>query len=145
LSDILEGEAREAGKALAKFASEVFVCNLSTVKLIGIVAGGETTVTVTGKGLGGRNQELALSAALNLKDCAECVIASFSTDGVDGPTDAAGAIVDGYTLRRAKKLGLDPQKFLENNDSYNFFLKLGDLIYTEITGTNVNDLVIIVR
>jgi glycerate-2-kinase len=64
---------------------------------------------------------------------------------VDGPTDAAGAIVDGYTLRRAKQLGLDPQKFLENNDSYNFFLKLGDLIYTEITGTNVNDLVVIVR
>jgi glycerate 2-kinase len=145
LSDILEGEAREAGEALAKFASEIFVRNLSTVKHIGIVAGGETTVTVTGKGFGGRNQELALSAALNLKDCEECVIASFNTDGVDGPTDAAGAIVDGYTLRRAKQLGLDPQKFLENNDSYNFFLKLGDLIYTKMTGTNVNDLVVIVR
>ena len=116
-----------------------------TSKSLGVVAGGETTVTVRGKGVGGRNQELALSAALNLKESEECVIASFSTDGVDGPTDAAGAIVDGYTLKRAKQLGLDPEKYLENNDSYNFFLKLGDLIHTEATGTNVNDIAVIVR
>ena len=124
---------------------EGFVCNVAIPKPLGIVAGGETTVTVTGKGLGGRNQELALSAALNLKESEECVIASFSTDGVDGPTDAAGAIVDGYTLKRAKQLGLDPEKYLAANDSYNFFLKLGDLIYTEATGTNVNDISVIVR
>ena len=145
LSDILKGEAKIAGESLAKFANHILVCKSSTPKLLGIVAGGETTVTVKGKGLGGRNQELALSAALNLKDTEECVIASFSTDGVDGPTDAAGAIVDGYTLRRARMLGLDPAKYLENNDSYNFFLKLGDLIHTEITGTNVNDIAVILR
>ena len=111
---------------------------------MGVVAGGETTVTVTGKGLGGRNQELVLSAALNLKESEECVIASFSTDGMDGPTDAAGAIVDGYTLRRARQLGLDPEKYIADNDSYSFFSKLGDLIYTEATGTNVNDISVIV-
>lgn len=144
LADILKGEAREAGKALAKYASEVFVCNAPTSKPLGIVVGGETTVTVTGKGLGGRNQELALSAALNLKESEECVIASFSTDGVDGPTDAAGAIVDSYTLKRAKQLGLDPEKYLAANDSYHFFSKLGDLIRTEATGTNVNDISVIV-
>ena len=145
LTDMLNGEAKEAGKALAKFSSRGFVCNAPIPKPIGVVSGGETTVTVTGNGLGGRNQELALSAALNLKDSEECVIASFSTDGVDGPTDAAGAIVDGYTLKRGKQLGLDPEKYLENNDSYNFFLELGDLIYTEATGTNVNDIAVIVR
>ena len=144
LTDILHGEAREAGKALAKLASDGFACDLSSFEHLGIVAGGETTVTVAGKGLGGRNQELSLSAALNLKESEDCVIASFSTDGVDGPTDVAGAIVDGYTLKRAKQLGLDPKKYLENNDSYNFFLKLGDLIYTEKTGTNVNDIAVIV-
>ena len=111
---------------------------------MGVVAGGETTVTVRGKGLGGRNQELALSAALNLEESAECVIACFSTDGVDGPTDAAGAIIDGSTLKRARLLGLDPEKYIMNNDSYSFFLKLGDLIYTGPTGTNVNDLSVII-
>ncbi len=86
LSDILKGEAKVAGEALAKVANDILVCKPSTPKLIGIIAGGETTVTVKGKGLGGRNQELALSAALNLKDSEECVIASFSTDG-DGRTN----------------------------------------------------------
>ena len=109
-----------------------------------MVAGGETTVTVRGQGAGGRNQELALSALLNLKGSEDCVIASFSTDGVDGPTDAAGAIVDCSSLKRARQLGLDPEKYLKNNDSYNFFLKLGDLIFTNATGTNVNDISVIV-
>ncbi|MCW3996146.1 MAG: glycerate kinase [Candidatus Bathyarchaeota archaeon] len=145
LTDTLNGEAKVAGEALAKFANDISVCNPSTPKLIGIVVGGETTVTVKGKGLGGRNQELALSAALNLNDAEECVIASFNTDGLDGPTDLAGAIVDGYTLRRARILGLNPKKYLENNDSYNFFFKLGDLINTGITGTNVNDIAVILR
>jgi glycerate 2-kinase len=144
LTDLLAGEAKEVGKALAKFDSEGFVCTC-TSRSLGVVAGGETTVTVRGKGVGGRNQELALSAALNLKESEECVIASFSTDGVDGQTDAAGSIVDGYTLKRGKQLGLDPEKYLEDNDSYNFFLKLGDLIHTEATGTNVNDIAVIVR
>ena len=92
-----------------------------------------------------KNQELVLSAALNLEESEECVIASFSTDGVDGPTDAAGAIADSYTLKRAKQLGLDPKRYLENNDSYNFFFKLGDLIYSDATGTNVNDICVILK
>ncbi len=145
LTDILEGEAIEAGKALVQFVNRDFTCNPSSLKPLGVVAGGETTVTVIGKGKGGRNQELVLSAALNLEESDECVIASFSTDGVDGPTDAAGAIADNYTLKRAKQLGLDPKKYLENNDSYNFFLKLGDLIRTGATGTNVNDICVILK
>jgi glycerate-2-kinase len=140
----LKGEAMEVGKALAKFANEFFVSKTPISKSQGFVAGGETTVTVTGKGLGGRNQELELSAALNLRVSEECVIASLSTDGVDGPTDAAGAIVDGSTLKRAKQLGLDPEKYLKANDSYSFFLKLGDLIFTGPTGTNVNDISVII-
>jgi glycerate-2-kinase len=142
--DPLEGEASQIGKALANFARKVSVYSFSLPKPLGVVAGGETTVTVKGKGLGGRNQELELSAALNLKDAENCVIASLSTDGVDGPTDAAGAIVDGGTLKRAVALGLDLEKFLAENDSYTFFSKLGDIIITKPTGTNVNDISVIV-
>jgi len=144
LTDLLEGEARDAGKILAKFASGVFVCSDPISKPLGIVVGGETTVTVTGKGQGGRNQEMVLSAVLNLKELGEFVIASFNTDGVDGPTDAAGAIADCYTLKRAKNLGLNPEKYLADNDSYSFFSKLSDLIRMEATGTNVNDVSLIV-
>ena len=144
LADLLEGEARDAGKILAKYASGVFVCNSPISKPLGIVVGGETTVTVTGKGQGGRNQEVVLSAVLNLKELGEFVIASFNTDGVDGPTDAAGAIADCYTLKRAKNLGLNPEKYLADNDSYSFFSKLSDLIRMEATGTNVNDISLIV-
>lgn len=143
LADLLDGEAKEVGKVLAKFANEGFACMDTSISL-GIVAGGETTVTVQGKGVGGRNQELALSAALNLKESEECVIASFSTDGIDGPTDAAGAIIDGSTLKRARQLGLDPEKFIDNNDSNSFFSKLGDFICTGATGTNVNDICVII-
>ncbi len=142
LAKMLKGEAREIGTKLANIT--IGVCNSPISKSLGVIAGVETTVTVTGKGLGGRNQELALSAALNLNESEECVIASLSTDGVDGPTDAAGAIVDSSTVERAKKLGLDPEKYLKENDSYNFFLRLGDLIYTGATGTNVNDISTIV-
>jgi glycerate 2-kinase len=142
--DPLDGEASHMGKALAKFASNISVYGFSLPKPLALVAGGETTVTVGGNGLGGRNQELSLSAALNLKDAETCVIASLSTDGVDGPTDVAGAVVDGFTLQRAAQLGLDPEKFLAENDSYHFFSKLGDGIITGATGTNVNDISVIV-
>ncbi len=142
--DPLEGEARQMGKALARCASKASAYDFSLPKPIGIVAGGETTVTVTGNGVGGRNQELALAAAMSLEDTDSCVIASVSTDGVDGPTDAAGAIVDGYTLKRAQTLGLDAEKYLHNNDSNSFFTKLGDLVVTGATGTNVNDITVIV-
>jgi glycerate-2-kinase len=143
LSNLLKGEAKEVGKALAKLAGEGFAC-MDTSRSLGVVAGGETIVTVSGKGVGGRNQELALSAALNLKESEECVIASLSTDGVDGPTDAAGAIIDGCTLKRAKQLRLDPEKFIANNDSNSFFSKLDDLICTGATETNVNDVCVII-
>ena len=144
LTATLEGEARHVGVMLASIALEVSVSGNPVPKAAGIIAGGETTVTVTGKGLGGRNQEIPLAAVRNLKGMNGVVVASLSTDGVDGPTDAAGAIVDGKTLDRAAKLGLTPEEYLGENDSYHFFSKLGDLIFTGPTGTNVNDVSVIV-
>jgi glycerate-2-kinase len=129
---------------LATVAREILASGNFLPKPLGIIAGGETTVTVTGKGLGGRNQELALSAALNLKDVNAVAVASMSTDGVDGPTDAAGAVVDERTLARAAKLQLNPEDYLAENDSYRFFSRLGDLIFTGPTGTNVNDISLII-
>jgi hydroxypyruvate reductase len=105
-----------------------------------MVAGGETTVTVRGHGLGGRNQELALSAALEIAGLEEVMIIPLATDGTDGPTDAAGAIADGSTLRRAQEMGLSAPQYLADNDSYHFFQQLGDLLITGPTNTNVNDL-----
>jgi glycerate-2-kinase len=144
LTAVLEGEARHVGTALASIAREVSLSGNPIPKPAGIIAGGETTVTVTGKGLGGRNQELALAAALKLKGADGMVIASLSTDGIDGPTNAAGAIVDGKTLARAARARLTPEKYLAENNSYNFFSKLDDLIFTGPTGTNVNDISLIV-
>jgi glycerate-2-kinase len=144
LTATLEGEARHVGIMLASIVHEVSVSGNPVPKPAGIIAGGETTVTVTGKGLGGRNQEIALAAAQKLNDMNGVVVASLSTDGVDGPTDAAGAIADGKTLVRAAKMGLTPEEYLAENDSYHFFSKLGDLIFTGPTGTNVNDVSVIV-
>jgi hydroxypyruvate reductase len=106
-----------------------------------LIAGGETTVTVSGQGLGGRNQELALGAVIDLAGLENTVLISLATDGSDGPTDAAGAVVTGKTLARARDLNLDPVQFLANNDSYHFFASLGDLLLPGPTMTNVNDLV----
>jgi glycerate-2-kinase len=144
LTATLEGEARHVGIMLASIAREISISGNPVPKPAGIIAGGETTVTVTGKGRGGRNQEIALAAARNLKGMNGVVIASLSTDGVDGPTDAAGAVVDGKTLDRAAEMGLTTEKYLAENDSYHFFSKLGDLIFTGPTGTNVNDISVIV-
>jgi glycerate-2-kinase len=144
LTATLEGEARHVGIMLASIAREVSVSGNPVKKPAGIVAGGETTVTVTGKGLGGRNQELVLAAASKLKGSDGIVLASLSTDGIDGPTDAAGAVADGKTVMRALKMGLAPEKFLAENNSYHFFSGLGDLVVTGPTGTNVNDVSIIV-
>jgi len=144
LTSTLEGEARYAGVTLASIAREVSVSGNPVPKPAGIVAGGETTVTVTGKGLGGRNQEIVLAAALKLGDMDGVVIASLSTDGVDGPTDAAGAIADGKTLVRGAEMELSADGILAENNSYNFFSKLGDLVFTGPTGTNVNDISVIV-
>jgi glycerate-2-kinase len=144
LTATLEGEARQVGTVFVAMAREVSISGNPVPKPAGIVAGGETTVTVTGKGLGGRNQEIPLAAALKVGDLDGVVVASLSTDGIDGPTDAAGAIVDGRTLSRAAEAELVPEKFLVDNDSYHFFSKLGDLIFTGATGTNVNDVSIII-
>jgi len=144
LSSCLEGQARDVGTMFASMAKEIVTSGNPVPKPAGIVAGGETTVTVVGKGKGGRNQEIVLGTALKMGDTDGMVIASISTDGVDGPTDAAGAIADRKTILRSKELGLNPRKFLEENDSYTFFSKLGDLIHTGPTGTNVNDVSVIV-
>lgn len=144
LPTTLEGEAREMGTMLASRAHEILVSGNLMLKPTGVIAGGETTVTVTGEGVGGRNQELALAAVRKLSGFDGVALASLSTDGVDGPTDAAGAIVDGDTLTQATKLGLDPEEYLRENDSYRFFSKLGDLIVTGPTGTNVNDISVVI-
>ncbi len=146
LTSTLEGEAKCIGPVLSSVANEILVSGNPASKPAAIIAGGETTVKVTGKGLGGRNQELALSAALRLKksDVSAVVVACVNTDGVDGPTDAAGAIIDQYTCLRAEKLGLKPERFLADNNSYNFFSKLADLVFTGQTGTNVNDISLII-
>jgi len=137
LKEPITGEARFVGKTLVGLSTS----NTSHGKWA-VVAGGETTVTVRGRGKGGRNQELALSAALTLKGERETTLVSFATDGIDGPTEAAGAIADTSTCKRAGTLGLNPSESLKSNDSYTFFRTLRDLIVTGPTGTNVNDLVI---
>ncbi len=104
-----------------------------------IISGGETTVTIKGKGLGGRNQEFVLASATEIAGMSDTVILSCGTDGTDGPTDAAGALADGLTIQRAEKLGMQAMEYLWNNDSYHFFEKLDDLIKTGPTNTNVMD------
>lgn len=143
LSTFVEGEAREVAIVLAAIAREVVHSNNPIARPACILASGETTVTVRGRGLGGRSQELALAAALKIQGLEDVLILSAATDGTDGPTDAAGAIVDGSTVARALARGLDPQRFLADNDSYHFFAQLGDLVITGPTNTNVNDLMII--
>ena len=144
LTSALEGQARDVGTVLASMAKEIVESGNPVSKPAGIVAGGETTVTVVGKGKGGRNQEIALGAALKIGNMDGVAIASASTDGVDGPTDAAGAIADGKTLQCAHDLKLNPREFLANNDSYTFFSKLGDLVFTGPTETNVCDVAVVV-
>ncbi|HZW56474.1 MAG TPA: glycerate kinase [Nitrososphaerales archaeon] len=143
LSTKIQGEATQVGGILASIAKDIRENGLPLAPPAAIVAGGETTVTVRGKGIGGRNQEVALSASLGISGLDRVVIASIGTDGVDGPTDAAGAIVDGNTVKRGKEKKMEVTKYLKNNDSHSFFQKLGDLIITGPTGTNVNDVMVI--
>lgn len=146
LSCTLEGEAKCIGAQLASIANEIQTSSNPTSKPAAVLIGGETIVKVTGRGLGGRNQELVLAAALKLQRRGDCAVvaASLGTDGVDGPTDAAGAIVDEATLKRAAVLGLEGKYYLADNDSYHFFSHLQDLIFTGQTGTNVNDISLII-
>ena len=143
LTSRLQGEAREAAAALASIAQEVATANRPIARPACIIAGGETTVTLRGDGKGGRNQELALAAALHLDGWSTITQLSGGTDGTDGPTDAAGALVDGKTLTRARAQDLEARTFLDRNDSYSFFKTLNDLVVTGPTGTNVMDLQII--
>ncbi len=143
LSTYIEGEAREVGRVFAGIGRELVTHQQPLRPPACVVAGGETTVTVRGEGLGGRNQELALGAAFGLDGLRDVVVAGLATDGTDGPTDAAGAMVDGASLQRARELGLDPYAYLANNDSYHFFDHLGELLRTGPTNTNVNDLVFV--
>ena len=143
LSSRMTGEAREVGTMLATKASETRHSGNPLSPPACMLAGGETTVTIRGGGKGGRNQELALSAALKLSQSTGIVVAAIGTDGTDGPTDAAGAIVDTTTVERARKQGLDPLEYLNRNDSYNLLDPIGDLLVTGPTGTNVMDLMIV--
>lgn len=143
LSTYVEGEAREVGKVAAGLAKGVRTHGDPLSPPACLVWGGETTVTVRGQGKGGRNQELALAAALAIDGWSGVLMMALATDGTDGPTDAAGAIVTGDTIRKARELGLDPRAALESNDSYHFFEASGDLIFTGPTGTNVNDLLFV--
>jgi glycerate 2-kinase len=136
LSTFIEGETRDVARVHAAIAKEIRASGRPVKLPACVISGGETTVTIRGNGQGGRNQEFALAAALDIAGLKDVVILSAGTDGTDGPTDAAGAIADGSTIARA---GLDAAGYLANNDSYNFFEKLGDLIKTGPTGTNVAD------
>lgn len=143
LSTFVTGEAREVGRVLAALGREARQSGEPIVPPACLVAGGETTVTVRGSGKGGRNQELVLGAALELDGVEGIVVASVGTDGIDGPTDAAGAVADGTTIQRARADGLDPNDALARSDSYAFFKSLDDLIVTGPTGTNVMDIQVV--
>jgi hydroxypyruvate reductase len=139
----LQGEAREVAKVFAAIAKEIARTNRPVARPACVIAGGETTVTLRGNGKGGRNQELALAAALDLAEMKDVVLLAAGTDGTDGPTDAAGAIADGTTIARGAERGLDARAFLSDNDAYNFFQPLNDLIITGPTNTNVNDVILV--
>ncbi len=135
LSTFIEGETRDVALVHAAIAKEILASGRPLRRPACILSGGETTVTVRGSGLGGRNQEFVLAAALALEGWKGVTIFSAGTDGSDGPTDAAGAIADETTLNR----GVDGREFLKNNDSYHFFKQVDGLVKTGPTGTNVMD------
>jgi hydroxypyruvate reductase len=143
LSSSIEGETREAARFHTAIAKEVVASGNPIPRPACILSGGETTVTIKGKGLGGRNQEFVLASAFEISRIGKVVLLSGGTDGTDGPTDATGAVADHTTLDRGKSMGLDPKIFLDNNNAYRFFEKLGDLLITGPTYTNVMDVRII--
>lgn len=142
LSNAIEGESREVAKRQAARLKNILTG--SRPESICFISGGETTVTVRADGMGGRNQEFALAAAVELAGATGVVVLSAGTDGIDGPTDAAGAIVDGATLSRGRLQGHDAADFLARNDAYNFLLASGDLLVTGPTHTNVMDIQVMV-
>ncbi len=143
LSTKLIGEAREVGKVFGSILSNMVETDYLIRKPACAIAGGETTVTISGNGKGGRNQEVALGAVGQIDNLRDCCLISIATDGEDGPTDAAGAYVTGRTKSRAKEKGLNYEHYLADNDAYNFFKKTGNLVKIGPTGTNVNDLILL--
>ncbi|HWB87170.1 MAG TPA: glycerate kinase [Bryobacteraceae bacterium] len=135
LSSEIEGETREIARMHAAIAREVVHTGQPVKPPACIITGGETTVTLAGEGLGGRNQEFVLAAAIDIAGLPRTVVFSAGTDGTDGPTDAAGAIADGTTLARNPHA----RQYLDANDSYHYFESLGDLVKTGPTNTNVAD------
>jgi hydroxypyruvate reductase len=140
VTDRLDGEARLAGYMAAERALDELGKSAEAKRCL--IWGGETTVKVKGSGKGGRSQEVALAAAEKISGSGNIVILSAGSDGTDGPTDAAGGIVDGLTWGKIRSVSYDPVEMLENNDSYNALELAGALLKTGPTGTNVNDLVI---
>jgi len=143
LSTTIEGETRDIARMHGAIAREVVESGSPVKPPCCLLSGGETTVTLKGDGLGGRNQEFALAAAIEIEGLDRVSVLCAGTDGTDGPTDAAGAFADGGTCSRARQEGLEPVEFLDRNDSYHFFEPLGDLLKTGPTRTNVMDLRII--
>ena len=139
-SEALEGESRLVGRTFAGLLKDISATGQPISPPACVLSGGETTVTVRGDGLGGRNQEFALAAALELSGANHIVVLSAGTDGTDGPTDAAGGIVDEKTVERAMGQGLDAAAFLDRNDSFHLLQATQDLLFTGPTLTNVMDL-----
>jgi glycerate 2-kinase len=146
LATEIEGEARDVGGVFAAISREIMASGKPIPVPACVLAAGETTVTVRGHGVGGRNQEMALAWAIAMASRASAnsvCFASVASDGTDGPTDAAGGIVDALTCARATELGMTPAKFLQNNDSFHLLKATGDLIVTGPTHTNLMDLQIL--
>ncbi|HEX2482688.1 MAG TPA: MOFRL family protein, partial [Methylomirabilota bacterium] len=136
----LQGEAREVARVFASLLDETARGCLIEGRPACLIAGGETTVTIRGRGTGGRCQEFALALVPELASMRDVVVLAAGTDGSDGPTDAAGAVVDTTTAERARGKGMDARRALAENDSHPFFAALGDLVMTGPTGSNLMDL-----
>jgi glycerate-2-kinase len=143
IAEPLLGEASVEGRRFGALARRIATTGRPIRRPAVVVAGGEPTVTVRGRGKGGRAQEFALAAARGIAGLHGVWIAALGTDGTDGPTEAAGAVVDGSTVDRAGRIGVDLSRALRRNDSHGFFRKTGGHIVTGPTGTNVNDLYLI--
>lgn len=139
LSSLIEGDTRDAAFWHTRIAREIIATSNPVPRPACVISGGETTVAVRGDGLGGRNMEFALHAALFIDGSDACAIASIGTDGTDGPTDAAGAVIDGRTAGLAREKGIDIHEYADKNDSYHFHERMGTLIITGPTNTNVMD------
>ena len=137
-------KARTMGRLLASVATQSKRHGDPFSRSGALIIGGETTVDVRGKGIGGRNQEVALSAINGITGLDGTMVACLATDGIDGTSNAAGAIIDGRSAQRAKRIRIRPDEFMAKNDSYRFFRRLNDNILTGRTGTNVGDIYLLV-